>query len=485
MDKKPKRILPIIVALCLTTLLIVWVRQEMKRRRNAAYGYLKSIAHSVLTAMQGTIQVEMKTGCMQRSRLETIMNGILKETDIRYLALMQDGKEIVAVGEAKQLPQMKDDVGDCLRTGQIVCWRQISTSFSLFAEDPLQGNGRRHPGNGQGNGQGNGWRRPGSGQSGGQGGGRRGWQQRKKKTTETTKTTATTEDEIEFTQTQRFVIAFDDHGYRNQLAAARRHLAIISIVAELAIVGLTVVWIISSRSQDLKGALRLARERDEQFKEFELAAFGLAHETRHPLGVIRALAKQITEHESIPDECRRRATEIVEESDVAASRMSEFMNYAKMKQLSPESFNAGKLIEKLHVMLKDDFAQKEISFGVQATKVNLIADRDMFQRVAINLLMNALQACSEGDDVTLSLTAYGDTAVLKVQDSGPGIPEKIRDTIFQPYVTDNVNGHGIGLTMVRKIAMEHNWRIEVSSTPEDGTTFTITGIEIDGESSEG
>jgi signal transduction histidine kinase len=66
------------------------------------------------------------------------------------------------------------------------------------------------------------------------------------------------------------------------------------------------------------------------------------------------------------------------------------------------------------------------------------------------------------------------TAVVHVIDTGPGIDAKVRDTIFQPYVTTKPGGSGLGLPTTRRIVEAHGGRIEVYSEPGRGTDFAIT-----------
>jgi signal transduction histidine kinase len=95
-------------------------------------------------------------------------------------------------------------------------------------------------------------------------------------------------------------------------------------------------------------------------------------------------------------------------------------------------------------------------------------------RVLSNLVVNAAQASEAGGLVTIALSREGDEAVVKVIDQGHGIPEQVREKIFQPHFTTKGNGNGIGLISCKQIIEEaHRGSLTFASTPGQGTAFSI------------
>ncbi|MDG4476628.1 ATP-binding protein [Thiovibrio frasassiensis] len=95
-------------------------------------------------------------------------------------------------------------------------------------------------------------------------------------------------------------------------------------------------------------------------------------------------------------------------------------------------------------------------------------------RVLSNLVVNAAQASEAGGCITLALSRQDDEAVVKVIDQGQGIPEELREEIFQPHFTTKANGNGIGLISCKQIIEEtHGGSLRFESIPGQGTTFTI------------
>jgi two-component system cell cycle sensor histidine kinase/response regulator CckA len=103
------------------------------------------------------------------------------------------------------------------------------------------------------------------------------------------------------------------------------------------------------------------------------------------------------------------------------------------------------------------------------------ADPGQIDQVLMNLVVNACDAMPEGGRLTI-ITGHDDGSVwLAVEDSGSGIPEEIRDKIFEPYFTTKSGGHGtgLGLPVVHGIVTQHGGRLEVESQPAVGTTFRV------------
>jgi signal transduction histidine kinase len=102
-------------------------------------------------------------------------------------------------------------------------------------------------------------------------------------------------------------------------------------------------------------------------------------------------------------------------------------------------------------------------------------DAKLIKQAILNLLINGLQAMSEGGgELILSLSLHGRSAVIDVIDTGRGIPPEQVGQIFQAYYTTKKGGTGIGLAMARRIADEHGGKIGVRSEVGKGSDFWIS-----------
>ena len=114
----------------------------------------------------------------------------------------------------------------------------------------------------------------------------------------------------------------------------------------------------------------------------------------------------------------------------------------------------------------------QLEEGVSPT---MLLDKDKIWRVMMNLIGNAKDAMPEGGEVRLRLHMNQQEARLEVEDTGIGIPEKIRDRLFRPFVTHGkTRGTGLGLAIVKRIVEAHGGTITFITAEGVGTTFYVT-----------
>jgi signal transduction histidine kinase len=104
-------------------------------------------------------------------------------------------------------------------------------------------------------------------------------------------------------------------------------------------------------------------------------------------------------------------------------------------------------------------------------------DEDAFEGAAINLVKNALQAVKEDGHVEVTLRRKGSphagVIVLEILDNGPGIPEHLRQKIFEPYFSTKARGMGLGMAVVRQIVEAHGGSIAVANREPHGTRLIV------------
>ena len=103
------------------------------------------------------------------------------------------------------------------------------------------------------------------------------------------------------------------------------------------------------------------------------------------------------------------------------------------------------------------------------------ADRSQLHRALLNLAKNAVAAAGLAGKVVLAARGESGTRVTwEIRDSGPGVPDEIRDKIFTPFFTTRERGTGLGLAFVQEIARDHGGAVSVDRAPEGGARFTFT-----------
>lgn len=270
-------------------------------------------------------------------------------------------------------------------------------------------------------------------------------------------------------------------GRLEALASQTRLLSTALFIGTTGVVALSLALVYSNRLRRMKAELEKNRSRREEMEEQSLAAAGLAHETKNPLGIIRGLAQRISEGDAGGEDIRRMAAEIMEEADITSSRLGDFLNYAGMRSPEPSEFEAGAFLERMSVLLADDFKGGGVGLKLDAAPLVLKADREMLSQLLVNLLLNSLKFTPPGGLVKVSMKAgRGGKATLEVADNGTGMPPDVAPHIFKPYYSRRAGGCGLGLAIVKRIADVSGWEIDVETAQGKGTVVAVKGIGTGG-----
>lgn len=214
----------------------------------------------------------------------------------------------------------------------------------------------------------------------------------------------------------------------------------------------------------------------DKMKEFgELAAM-VAHEIRNPLGGIKGIASLLQRDLVDFPELHKLASYIVEGTDDLNRRVSSILNYTHAMELSFEPLDLVHLMEEIIFHLNaDDGIDPRIELRTRSSVTKLVVpvDAASLKSAILNLTSNAIQAMPAGGELLISLDVNEREAIIRVSDTGFGIPKENIEKIFSPFFTTMPKGHGLGLTEVGKIIHAHDGLLEFSSNQGKGTTFTI------------
>ncbi len=105
----------------------------------------------------------------------------------------------------------------------------------------------------------------------------------------------------------------------------------------------------------------------------------------------------------------------------------------------------------------------------------IMADQMQLQQIFLNLLLNSVDAMPDGGTLAIKTFQYleKNSIQIEISDTGKGIPKDVMEKIFQPFFTTKPKGSGMGLAITKRIVEEHGGSINVKSTQNRGTTFTI------------
>jgi nitrogen fixation/metabolism regulation signal transduction histidine kinase len=238
--------------------------------------------------------------------------------------------------------------------------------------------------------------------------------------------------------------------------------------------------------------------------EWQKVARRLAHEIKNPLTPIQLAVEECHRRYRGDDAGYRHVLdttlEVVSEEVSSLRRLvTEFSGFARLPRASLAPGDLAKLLadERAHFAALGDgsehardeeaalFARVDVRFDVPAASMPAAFDREMIHRVLGNIVKNAAQALRDarpsrgGEEVrswgSVHVTARTEDGahVIDVDDDGPGIPAEVRTTLFDPYVTTKRDGTGLGLTIVKKIVVDHGGTIEVKDSPSGGARFRV------------
>ena len=225
--------------------------------------------------------------------------------------------------------------------------------------------------------------------------------------------------------------------------------------------------------------------RAERLEAVAALSASLAHEIRNPLASIRSSVEQLAQAAGAGEDERVLATLIVREADRLSRLLSEFLDFSRVRAARRESVDLREVATAaVHLVEAHPDCHADTVIKVSGPATVIDADEDLLHRVLVNLVLNAVQAAGGPVSVTVSTgpALQGDVPRgsgiespirLDVKDNGPGIPEDIRDRLFQPFVSGRPGGSGLGLAIVQRAVEAHRGLITVASAVGQGTTFTI------------
>jgi len=256
---------------------------------------------------------------------------------------------------------------------------------------------------------------------------------------------------------------------------------IISAFAGIAVIGFGMAWRNLARSADLEVRLVRASELNTRLKEMNLAAAGLAHETRNPLNIIRGLAQIISRQTNASDEVREKSASIVDEADRVTAQLNEFINYSRPRDVRRTAVKLSAVVTEVIRALGSDLEDKGIKVEVAPGLPTIEADEQLLRQVLFNLVINAIQSGERGGEIRIAAEKAGSNEVtLDICDNGPGVPADQRTEIFKPYVTNHPDGTGLGLAIVQQIATAHGWEIHCLANEPKGARFRLSHIRTTG-----
>ncbi len=208
----------------------------------------------------------------------------------------------------------------------------------------------------------------------------------------------------------------------------------------------------------------------------ELAAM-VAHEVRTPLSVMRSSAQMLADPTSGRSADTAELVEtIVAEVDRVERVVTGLIQLARPLEQCLEATQLRDVLSRAAEFVAAHAEKQRIRIACEFAdgEAQALCDPEQIYQVVLNLLVNALQALSQGGCIRLrTLPEERGTVGFEVADDGPGLPHEIRDRIFRPFVTGREGGTGLGLAFVDRVVKAHRGSVSVRSEPGRGTVFDV------------
>lgn len=225
-----------------------------------------------------------------------------------------------------------------------------------------------------------------------------------------------------------------------------------------------------------ESARKLAEtEREGAWREI---ARQIAHEIKNPLTPMKLSVQHLqrayrNNDANLGDKIDRTANLLIQQIDTLSELANEFSSFAKMPAPNYELIDVCESLTQV-VDLYRTTNEASISL-VCDVKSDLNFDRSYFNRIAGNLIKNAMQAIPEGREGKIEVVANEDEEwiVITVNDNGSGIPEEQQPKIFMPYFSTKISGMGLGLPIVKNMIESGGGSISFVTQKNTGTTFTV------------
>ncbi|WP_336776219.1 ATP-binding protein [Paenibacillus sp. MMO-58] len=225
--------------------------------------------------------------------------------------------------------------------------------------------------------------------------------------------------------------------------------------------------------QEKEGAAAIKRNDTHlsQLASVGQIAAGIAHEVKNPLTAVKGFLQLLKEKNEL------KYIEIAESELGNAINILQNLLHVSKPDLEEEPYVGIDLsveLDSLIQLFQDQIYRVSVHTDLRDPGSYIMGKRNQLKKVFFNLLKNAFEAIPGNGTISIEHMSTDNEVIVRIQDSGVGIPKEKLGLLGTPFYTTKENGTGMGLTLVFSVIYQHNGAIEVESSEKEGTKFTIT-----------
>lgn len=212
-----------------------------------------------------------------------------------------------------------------------------------------------------------------------------------------------------------------------------------------------------------------------QMSSWQMMARKTAHELKNSLTPIRLTVEEMLARQPAGDRAfMTQATEIVVSEIESLERwVKSFSEFASEPVVAPEALDINAIVRERVTLLQPARPTTSYTCQLGENRPQVYAGGDLVKSLVTNLLENAADAAGPGGDVLVSTSADGGQVRIEVHDSGPGLSDEVRATLFEPTITFKKHGMGLGLSIVRKNALLSGGDVRLIDGKLGGAGFLV------------
>jgi signal transduction histidine kinase len=273
-------------------------------------------------------------------------------------------------------------------------------------------------------------------------------------------------------ETYYLYMGYSLHDLQEMMTHSRRNFYLIfGLIVVVGIVFSIGLYQIQIHYLHKKEELEEEKRQKERYREISALTSGVAHEIKNPLNSLALLFELLKKKGASPES---EAIVSGREEVAKISRIvDQFSSSLKPIEIRKDTFDLGDEIRSVEESLKKLAKERGVAVRYsQDSSITLFADRMLLSQAIHNIVKNAIEA-SDGGEVDITVEKERKKVSIAVKDSGRGMDEEEKALIFEPFFSTKKGGMGIGLYLTRKIVEAHGGELDLTSSAQNGATFTI------------